>query len=162
MKSYLSTLSAAALCSAAVLAAPGVNAAPLHGTAILSPINDSDVRARISFANGENRRVKVIGSAIGMDPDATYVSLIYGAGSQPNGPTPCVGPLKIIGQWNVDRNDGSAVLEGEIDVWPVQIASVSVRRIDVTGVLPDGERGSIGQANLTLEACGAPRVTFRE
>lgn len=147
--------------TAIVMGASAAAAAPLLATSRLQPINGSDVRARIFLTNEENGRIKALGVATGMDPNTTYLSLVYAAGSEPNGPTPCVGRLNIIGQWFV-KSDGSASLSGELAVWPVNVRAISVRSMRVVGVLPDGPRGSIGQAELTLEACGRPRVLVRE
>lgn len=152
-------LSAWLMLGLVVAQAASAQTVPLQGEVVLRPINGSGIRGNLDIVNTRQNRLVVTGSATGLDPAGTYVTLIYGAGSEVDGPTPCVGPIRFSGNWIVDQ-DGNGTLFALVDAWPVNVKSASIRSVQIVGVAPIGERGSVGTADLTLEACGKPRVTF--
>ncbi len=109
--------------------------------------------------------LRVVGRARGMDPDETYVSLIYDVGSVAEGPTACAPSIfspadpnfiletMFLGLWEVDAKGRGKLstlnTNGGFNFVPLsKIGNVSVRRL-LDGT-PDGQ--------TVLEACGAVRT----
>ena len=84
-----------------------------RGEANLHPVDDSGVKARIEFVD-DGTTLAVNGTATGLDPNESYVTLIYDNGAVPGGPNACVPTIfdpedpdfllgtMLIGFWNVD------------------------------------------------------------
>ena len=142
------------------------------GQANLQPIDRSGVRAKITFID-DGSMLMVLGTATGLDPAQSYVTLIYDNGSLPGGPSACqptifnpfdpefLLPTMFVGFWSVDA-DGNGTLNaintnGGFNYVPLEkFRSTSVRL--VTGPPPPG--GSIPMTQLV--ACGHESDGFDE
>src|SRR5437870_262062 len=91
------------------------------GRAQLNAIDQSGIRAQVFFVDNGST-LWVLGVAEGLDPTKAYISLVYGQGSFPGGPSACepttdlthllTFPQMLIGAWTVDT-DGSGVLSAK-------------------------------------------------
>ena len=116
-----------------------------QGQATLPAINGSGISARIEFVD-DGATLTVTGTASGLDPAESYVTLIYDNGSVPGGPNACqptvfdpndpdflLGTM-LIGFWEIDP-DGNGTLSATntnfgADYVPLdRFRSTSVRRI---------------------------------
>lgn len=131
--------------------------------AALRPINQSNIRARIAFVDTGNPTggLLFIGAATGLDPSATYVSLIYDTGSVARGPNACLPTdaslsftQMVLGVWQVAPN-GTGTLIGrttgaayaDLDA----VGTVSVRLDTAPGTpLPSAP----DPVRFVLKACG--------
>ncbi len=122
------------------------------GKANLHQINRSGIKARIEFQD-DGTTLTVTGTASGLDPGESYVTLIYDTGSVPGGPKACQPTIfdptdpdfllatMFIGFWAVDQ-DGQGTLDavntnGGFDYVPLdKFKNTSVRL--VTGPPPKG------------------------
>lgn len=122
------------------------------GKANLHQINKSGIKARIEFRD-DGTTLTVTGTATGLDPGETYLTLIYDTGSVPSGPKACQPTIfdptdpdfllatMFIGFWAVDP-DGQGTLEavntnGGLDFVSLdRFKNTSVRL--VTGPPPKG------------------------
>ena len=122
------------------------------GKANLHQIDNSGVKARIQFVD-DGTTLAATGTAAGLDPDESYVTLIYDNGSVPSGPRACQPTIfdredpdfllatMFIGFWTVDQ-EGQGTLETintnfGLDYVPLErFRNASVRR--VTGPPPEG------------------------
>lgn len=170
----LAVLVAAGLLGTTVLAAKRPTATPgegddvRRGRANLRQIEDSGVRATIRFTDdGETLRVN--GTARGLDPAQTYITLIYDNGSVARGPCACAPTIfdpedpefllgrMLIGSWQVNA-DGTGTLSAVntnsgADYVPLgMFRTTSVRRVlgppPAPGAPPPTE----------LLACGRVRI----
>lgn len=129
---------------AALTVSVSVTAAGSIGHARLHPIGQSGIQARIFFVD-DGTTLRVLGVAEGLDPTATYISLVYGEGSVPGGPNACeptpilanalTGPQMVVGLWTVSL-DGTGVLTaaktGAVSYVPVSnTGTISIRQIGV-------------------------------
>src|SRR5262245_3942301 len=131
-------------------------AAILTGHASLHQINQSGINAEVHIAD-TGTVLKVLGVATGLNPHHAYVSLIYGEGSVPGGPSACeptpnlnntlTFSQMVVGFWAVEP-DGSGTL-----VVPAKTGA------DYAPVTNAGTI-SIRDANLgfALQACGEVAV----
>ena len=116
-----------------------------------------DVKADFKFvASGEV--LTITGKGKGFDPEATYVSLVYGKGSLVEGPEACEPAgtldmdLMLVGEWDVS-DKGKRTLNN-LGVGPASgapldlIGTISVRRL--VFIPPLG-----GEFPIVVEACGA-------
>jgi hypothetical protein len=95
----------------------GAQADPSTGKAQLHPINQSGVKARISFLDTGNDVTGLVinGTASGLDPDKVYFSVFYRNSAAAGGPRACVldrgfdDELDFAGQWVVNA-DGTGTL----------------------------------------------------
>ena len=124
----------------------------ITGKANLHQISNSGVKARIQFVD-DGTTLTVTGTATGLDPAESYVTLIYDNGSVPGGPKACQPTIfdptdpdfllmtMFIGFWTVD-GEGQGTLEaintnGGLDYVPLgRFRNTSVRL--VTGPPPKG------------------------
>ena len=130
----------------------------------LRQIDQSGVKGRIIFID-DGSRLLVIGRARGLDPAASYITLIYDNGSVPSGPDACEPTIfnpadpgfllstMFVGEWAVDAKGRGTLLaintNGGFDYVPLdKFRATSIRR--VIGPPPPG--GSIPMNEL--EACG--------
>ncbi len=122
------------------------------GKANLHQINKSGIKARVQFRD-DGTTLAVTGTATGLDPGESYLTLIYDTGSVPSGPKACQPTIfdptdpdfllatMFIGFWAVDA-DGQGTLEavntnGGFDYVPLdKFKNTSVRL--VTGPPPKG------------------------
>ena len=93
----------------------------ITGKANLHQISNSGVKARIQFVD-DGTTLTVTGTAAGLDPAESYVTLIYDNGSVPSGPRACQPTIfnpedpdfllatMFIGFWTVDE-EGQGTLE---------------------------------------------------
>ncbi len=126
------------------------------GKSHLQQIEQSGVRARILFldSGSADTGLVVSGEATGLDPQASYFSLVYDRGARPRGPGACLpggdppltGDQMGVGFWQVGP-DGTgtlfAIKTGSAYVPLDDVGAVSVRI--VLGPPPEG---------FVLEACG--------
>ena len=136
----------------------------MKGSAQLSPMNESGIRAKIEFVD-DGTTLKIRGKATGMDPAETYLSNIYDLGSSPSGPGACVPsifdpedpdfilPTMFVGFWEVDKfgnGELNAVnTNGGADFVPLdKIGTMSVRLF----LAPPSEPGMPPETELV--ACG--------
>ena len=135
--------------AASGLDAPGLGAARQH------PIDESGIKGTILFLDtgSDTDGLIVSGRATGLDPGATYVTLVYDAASVPAGPDACrpadfslTSTQMFVGMWQVEA-DGTGTLfaekKGDSYAALEQIGSTSIR--DVQGPIPQG---------AILVACG--------
>ncbi len=131
-------------------AALDANGGPPHaasrtGKANLHQINKSGIKARIEFQD-DGTTLMVTGTATGLDPGESYVTLIYDNGSVPGGPKACQPTIfdptdpdfllatMFIGFWAVDP-DGQGTLaavntNGGLDYVPLdKFKNTSVRLV---------------------------------
>ncbi len=131
----------------------------LMATANLAPPDGSQgITASLTFLDNGSR-LRVTGTATGMDPNKHYHSLIYDTGSQPSGPIACipsvlppVGGLSFdqmqLGSWQPIGSSTrtiNATRRAVAFVSLFQIGTASIRRHDQTGPA----------ASLALVSCGA-------
>lgn len=138
--------------------------------ATVHPTNQSGVKARIDFVD-DGTALLVTGTAEGLDPTQTYLTLIYDNGARPGGPNACRPTIfdpgdpefllnrMIVGFWDVD-GDGNGILTAVntnfgADYVPIGLfRAASVRRVlgppPVPGAPPP----------TALEACG--RVAIQD
>jgi hypothetical protein len=150
----LMTLGIAIMSTSSVAALPDDQAT---GSAQLHQINQSGIKAQISFLDTGSplNQLVVNGTATGLDPAQTYVSLVYDTGAVPGGPHACEpsrvpSPLTseqmFVGFWTVAA-DGTgtlfAIKTGSAYVPLSAVGAVSVRV--VLGPPPAG---------FVLQACG--------
>lgn len=145
-----SFLLAGALLSVSAFDNPSTGAARLH------QINHSGITARISFLDTGDPDTGLIvsGVATGLNPNMTYITLVYDSGSVPGGPRACEPPpdndqtdaQMFVGVWSV-ASDGTGRLNatktGDSYVPLDDIATTSIRK--VVGPGPSG---------ALLQACG--------
>ncbi|MCZ6653257.1 MAG: hypothetical protein O7D91_09555 [Planctomycetota bacterium] len=123
----------------------GMGADISMGQARLHPIDGSGVHANIVFVD-DGTTLVVSGTATGLDPDESYLTLIYDNGSVPGGPDAC-GPTifdptdpgfllgtMVIGSWTVDAEGNGSLSAintnfGADYVRLNQFRSTSVRRM---------------------------------
>ena len=152
-----------------LIAALDTNAGPptaesRTGKANLHQINESGIKARMQFQD-DGTTLTVTGTATGLEPGESYVTLIYDNGSVPGGPKACQPTIfdptdpgfllatMFIGFWAVDP-DGRGTLEavntnGGFDYVPLdKFKNTSVRL--VTGPPPKGSMIPMTE----LVACG--------
>ena len=129
---------------------------PSTGSARLHQINHSGITARIVFLDTGDPSTGLIvsGTAEGLIPGMTYITLVYDTGSVPGGPRACEPPpdndqtdaQMFVGVWSV-APDGTGRLNatktGASYVPLDDIATTSVRKV----VGP-------GPAGALLQACG--------
>jgi hypothetical protein len=127
---------------------------PSTGSARLHQVDRSGITARIVFLDTGDPTTGLIvsGTAKGLDPEDTYITLVYDDGSVPGGPLACEPPpdndqteaQMFVGTWVV-APDGTGTLNatktGASYVPLDDIGTVSVREVVEVG-LPE------------LEACG--------
>ena len=136
----------------------------VRGRANLHPIDKSGIKARIAFVD-DGATLTVTGTATGLVPGVSYITLIYDKGSVPSGPKACQPMIfdptdpdfllatMFIAFWEVDRK-GNGTLEatntnGGLDYVPLsKIGNTSVRL--VTGPPPKGSMIPMTE----LVACG--------
>lgn len=142
----------------------GLGANLSMGQARLHPIDRSGANANIVFVD-DGTTLVVSGTATGLDPDESYLTLIYDNGSVPGGPNAC-GPTifdptdpdfllgtMVVGAWTVDA-EGNGSLSAintnfGADYVPLdKFRSTSVRRV----VGPPQAPGAPPQTELV--ACG--------
>ncbi len=120
------------------------------------------IEAEFKFLD-DGTTLRVFGNARGMDPSATYGSLVYDVGSVAEGPGACAPTIfnpsnpdfflntMFLGQWEVDEKGRGTLstLNTSGGFVPLsKIGNVSVRRL-LTGTL---------SGPTVLEACGAVRT----
>ncbi len=145
-------------------ARPNAGFATLEGSAVLTPIDRSGVLARIEFLD-DGATLTVTGSATGLDPSETYLTLIYDNGSLPGGPDACMPTVfdfmdpdfllgtMLVGSWVVDA-EGRGTLSAVntnfgADYVPLtRFRSTSVRRVTGPPPMPGGPPAT------ELVACG--------
>ena len=149
-----------AIVGAAAMAGGSISAE--RGRAAADP--PTNIRAEFSFVD-DGTTLRVFGRAHGMDPNATYGSLVYDVGSVAEGTGACAPSIfnptdpnfilntMFLGVWEVNQK-GQGTLRalntnGGFDFVPLsKIGNVSVRRL-LDGT-PSGPN--------ILEACGAVRI----
>ena len=127
-------------------------AAILTGHAQLHPIDQSGIQGEVHFAD-TGTSLKALGVASGLNPSHAYVSLLYGGGSVPGGPSACEPdgtlnvPEMILGFWTVEP-DGSGTLV------------VSAKTGGAYAPVTNAGTVSIRDANMgfALQACGQVAV----
>ncbi len=148
------TLSMLAMGVALVLLAvgPALAAATSKTSAALHEENASGVTATFKFLD-DGESLRILGKASGMDPDTTYISLIYDNGSPDTGPFACEPTIfapppdgiidrMFVGVWNVQPNGKATLKEmnfeldggGRVYVSPDDFKTISVRKA-ITGEL---------------------------
>lgn len=143
------------LCIVALAAGSGVLAGKNKSTqaiAELKPTDGGRIVAKIQFLDSgdPSSGLFVAGNASGLDPNETYVSLIYSAGSVSTGAFACQPTNGIldnnqmfVGFWKVDvTGEGklSTLKAGDSFALLEDVGTVSIRRVDGT--------------DRVLEACG--------
>ncbi len=115
------------------------------GQGSLHPIDRSGVHANIVFVD-DGTTLVVSGTATGLDPDESYLTLIYDNGSVPGGPDACAPMIfdptdpgfllgtMVIGSWTVDAEGNGSLSAintnfGADYVRLDQFRSTSVRRV---------------------------------
>ncbi len=115
------------------------------GQATLHPIDRSGVHANIVFVD-DGTTLVVSGTATGLDPNESYLTLIYDNGSVPGGPDACAPTIfdptdpgfllgtMVIGSWTVDAEGNGSLSAintnfGADYVRLNQFRSTSVRRV---------------------------------
>ncbi len=146
----------------------------LNASANVRPLPESKILGQISLMDtgGPETGLVVSGEAKGLDPNGTYVSLIYNDGSLASGPNACAptnglldGTQMFVGFWNVGP-DGSgklfALKLGESYAPLADIGTVSIR--EVQGPAPSGfvlqSCGSVRDGNRTLEETKGGKTRF--
>jgi hypothetical protein len=127
---------------------------PSTGASRLHQINRSRITARIVFLDTGDPSTGLIvsGTATGLDPDDTYITLVYDTGSVPGGPRACEPPpdndqtdaQMFVGTWVV-RPDGS----GTLNATKTGASYVPLDDISTTSV-----REVVGAGLPELRACG--------
>lgn len=125
------------------------------GRAQMHPENQSGVIGRLDFKEDPGVGVLVTGTARGMDPSKTYVSLVYDIASVPGGPEGCeprreLIPEMLVGTWEVDPS-GNGMLNGSNPNELGTFKTVSIR--DAQG----GPAGD-GRGPEAVVACGVVAV----
>ena len=138
----------------------------------LHSMNQSEVKAAIDFVD-DGTSLFVIGTATGLDPAQTYLTLIYDNGALPGGPNACLPTIfdpgdpeflldrMVVGPWIVDA-DGNGSLSAintnfGADYVPIDLfRAASVRR--VLGPPP----GPGAPPPTALEACGRVAIDDEE
>ncbi len=142
---------------------------PSTGAANLHSINESGVKATIDFVDNSTTLV-VNGTATGLDPNESYVTLIYDNGSVPGGPGACAPTIfdpedsdfllrtMLLGFWNVDPSGNGTLSAINANFGADYVPLDKFRATSVRLVL--GPPPSPGAPPLTkLMACG--RVATR-
>ncbi|MCI0416775.1 hypothetical protein L0222_28740 [bacterium] len=113
-------------------------AEPRTGSSEQHPINQSGIRGEILFLDTGNSSTGLIisGTATGLDPAASYISLRYDRGSVPGGPVACeptdglTAAQMFVGFWTVN-SDGTgsifAQLAGDTYTPLTDIGTISIR-----------------------------------
>ncbi len=150
-------LATVSLAGIALLMATAANAldAPNLGAARQHSIDESGITGTILLLDTGNDTDGLIlsGRATGLDPGATYVTLVYDAASVPAGPVACLpanfsltSTQMFVNMWQVEA-DGTGTLfakkTGDSYAALERIGAVSIR--DVQGPIPQG---------AILVACG--------
>jgi hypothetical protein len=127
---------------------------PSTGGATLHQINRSRITARIKFLDTGDPSTGLIvsGTATGLDPGDTYITLVYDTGSVPGGPRACEPPpdndqtdaQMFVGTWVV-RPDGS----GTLNATKTGASYVPLDDISTTSI-----REVVGAGLPELRACG--------
>jgi hypothetical protein len=143
-----SFLATGAIFSASAFDSPSTGAATLH------QINHSRITARIKFLDTGDPSTGLIvsGTATGLDPGDTYITLVYDTGSVPGGPRACEPPpdndqtdaQMFVGTWVV-RPDGS----GTLNATKTGASYVPLDDISTTSI-----REVVGAGLPELRACG--------
>ena len=135
--------------AANALDAPGLGAAQQHS------IDQSGITGTILFLDTGNATDGLIisGRATGLDPGATYVTLVYDAASAPAGPVACrpadfslTSTQMFVSMWQVEADDTGTLFArktGDSYAALDLIGAISIR--DVQGPIPQG---------AILVACG--------
>lgn len=160
MKKFLPILP---LTLAAIISLPIVGSAQQTGFARLHDVNDSDIRAALTFSDN-GAELRVIGIATGLDPTRQYVTLLYDAGSVARGPSACLPTdnsltftQMVVKFWKVD-DDGNgrfSVRKKGSSYIPLSAVGTSSVRLDTQPgqplpTAPDPNR-------FVLQACGKVR-----
>lgn len=154
MPRYISILVLASMLLIPFASAAAAGSSAL-GSARLHSIDQSGISAEIFFldSGGPTNGLVVSGRATGLDPAATFITLVYDTGAEPAGPGACLpsnssltSPQMFVGVWQV-APDGTGTLfahqTGDAYVTLGSIGAVSVR--DVQGPIPEA---------AILVACG--------
>lgn len=134
--------------AAAVLSMSSVFAVVESGAANLHPIDQSGIAGQMSYVDDQaSKKLTVTGTATGLDPTKTYLSLFYDLGSKPSGPVACEPSARdnlsfaqmLIGFWKVNA-DGTgtltAVKAGPSYVSLDQVHTQSIRQFVTFGPPP--------------------------
>ena len=135
----------------------GAQAGPSTGKAQLHPINHSGIKAKISFLDTGNDVTGLIisGTVKGLDPNESYVSIIYDNPNVPGdgGPSCSLADNlldfeeEFAGRWTVE-SDGT----GTLFLTSTTSAYVPLSRIDAVSILRD--EGDRPPESFELVACG--------
>ncbi len=114
------------------------------GHARQHPINDSGIQGHIFIVDTGNSvdGLLLLGTATGLDPTKTYVSLIYDNGSVPGGPMACeptsgaLAGRMFIGIWTVDADGSGSLFQRKRG--PAYAALSEFRTISIRQVVPVG------------------------
>lgn len=135
----------------------GAQAGPSTGKAQLHPINHSSITAKISLLDTGNNVTGLIisGTARGLNPNESYVSIIYDNPNVPGeeGPS-CILADNLLdfeeefaGRWSVDPDGTGTLFETN-----VTSAYVPLSRLDAISILR--EEGDRPPESFELVACG--------
>ncbi len=110
------------------------------GHARQTPINASGIQGHIFIVDTGNSTdgLIVLGTATGLDPTLTYVSLLYDNGSVPGGPNACEPttpfPQMFVATWTVNPDGTGSLLRrktGTAYVALSQVRTISIRQAGV-------------------------------
>ena len=152
----------ATLASSRYASAASSAAAKSTGGVNLHQIDRSGIRGRIEFVDRGNAAdgLEVTGTATGLDPDVSYISLVYDAGAKPSGPRACApsspgdltGLQMFVSGWQVDA-DGNGTLHvlktGPFYVALDAIGAMSIREEDTRALQACGKVTPADEATRT-------------